>query len=128
MRCARYVHRRDSTRSPNPCAGQTPAIHPTRDSGRRGALGFTAFTPTYGLPRPPVRIAHPATCWPSSARQRLDQQRAHHLLRPRRQRLVVLERVLVHVDPLADLQLHRLDPARGVAVLAGDVATLEAAV
>src|SRR5690606_17719517 len=49
------VQRRDSTRSSNPYAGPTPAIHPTHDSGKHGALGFTAFTPTYAdLEAPPV--------------------------------------------------------------------------
>src|SRR5690606_27720246 len=33
--------------------GPMPTIHPTRDSGERGALGFSAFTPIYAPIRRP---------------------------------------------------------------------------
>src|SRR5690606_38287103 len=60
--------------------------------------------------------------------ERLQQQRADRLLRLRGPGRVVLEGRLVHVDALADLQLHGLDAARRVGVMPGDVAAAETAV
>src|SRR5690606_37130344 len=64
----------------------------------------------------------------STGLQRRLQELPDDALHARGAGVVVHVADLVHVGPLAGLQLHRLDAIARVAVVAGDVAALEAAV
>jgi len=59
-------------------------------------------------------------CAASRSCQHLAQQLPQHHLRARRLAGISFETVFVHVDALADFQLHRLDVLRRIAILPND--------
>src|SRR4051794_36794705 len=63
----------------------------------------------------------------TSSEARIE-QRAQHALRFRGDLIEILERILVHVIELSELELHGFDVLPGLAVVPRDVAAFEAAV